>query len=123
MEFDLDGNGSFEITRNFYRLFGDVNGDRVVDNLDFSAILYAFGSVGDGLDEDLNGDGVVNAQDRLSPSALAVARRSRLALGRLRIVTKSELSRALSFSPQECTAMRHSPCRPILNQAAGSRFC
>ena len=65
LEFDLDGNGTFETTRNFYRLFGDVNGDRIVDNLDFSAILSSLGLLGDGLDEDLNGDGVVNAQDRL----------------------------------------------------------
>ena len=73
LEFDLDGNGTFETTRHFYRLFGDVNGDRIVDNLDFSAILSALGSVGDGLDEDLNGDGVVNAQDRL----LAIRSRGR----------------------------------------------
>jgi hypothetical protein len=73
LDFDLDANGSFETTRNFYRLFGDVNGDRIVENLDFSAILSAFGSLGDGLDEDLNGDGVVNAQDRL----LAIRSRGR----------------------------------------------
>jgi hypothetical protein len=76
LDFDLDGNGTFETTRSFYRLLGDVNGDRFVNDLDFSAILSALGQVGGNLEEDTNGDGVVNAQDR----TLAIRSRGR-ALG------------------------------------------
>lgn len=67
LEIDLDGDGTFETTRNFYRLLGDVNGDRIVDNLDILAITLAFGNVSTDplLDEDVNGDGVVNAIDRV----------------------------------------------------------
>ncbi|HUT94316.1 MAG TPA: Ig-like domain-containing protein [Thermoguttaceae bacterium] len=62
---DLDGNGSFETTRHFYRLLGDTNGDRVVDAVDIYSILHAYGSIGAGLEDDANGDGVVNALDRV----------------------------------------------------------
>ena len=61
---DLDGNGSFETARNFYRLFGDANGDRVVNSADLDAIAAAYGTTGTNLDADVNGDGVVNSQDR-----------------------------------------------------------
>jgi len=62
---DLDGNGSFETTRSFYRLLGDTNGDRIVNAQDFYSILGAYGQMGTGLEEDVNGDGVVNALDRI----------------------------------------------------------
>ena len=63
---DLDGDGDFDDDAlTFYRLFGDVNADRSVDNLDIRAITAAFGKTGGNLDEDVNGDGVVNALDRL----------------------------------------------------------
>ena len=39
---DLDGNGSFETEYAFYRLLGDVNGDRIVTSADDQAILAAF---------------------------------------------------------------------------------
>jgi RHS repeat-associated protein len=61
---DLDGNGTFETKRNFYRLLGDVNGDHRVDSVDANVILAAYGRSGANLDEDVNGDGVVNALDR-----------------------------------------------------------
>ena len=65
LAFDLDGNGSFETNFHFHRLFGDINGDRIVDALDVAAIVAAFGKTGPKLDGDANGDGYVNALDRL----------------------------------------------------------
>jgi hypothetical protein len=60
---DLDGNGTFETTRHFYRLLGDVNGDRRVDRYDLNVIRSAYGQRGDGLAADLSGNGVVNYVD------------------------------------------------------------
>jgi len=65
LSFDLDGDGSFETGRNFYRLLGDANGDRTVDRADLSVIGAGFGQRGANLDEDINGDGRVNVLDRL----------------------------------------------------------
>lgn len=59
---DLDGNGSFETTRSFYRLLGDVDGDRDVDGTDANLILAAYGTTNP--ERNVNGDGVVNATDR-----------------------------------------------------------
>jgi hypothetical protein len=64
LSLDLDGNGSFETVRSFYRLFGDANGDRVVNSADLAAIAAAYGSSGTNLNADVNGDGVVDSQDR-----------------------------------------------------------
>jgi hypothetical protein len=61
---DLDGDGVFETTRTFYRLFGDANGDHKVDSADASFILAAYGQTGSLLEGDVNGDGVVNSMDR-----------------------------------------------------------
>ena len=36
LKLDLDGNGTYETVKHFYRLFGDVNGDRAVDNNDLA---------------------------------------------------------------------------------------
>ena len=59
---DLDGDGVFESSRRFYRLLGDVNGDRQVNTTDVSLVnagmTTAYNSV-----LDINGDGVVNASD------------------------------------------------------------
>ncbi len=44
---------------------GDVNGDRVVDDADLLAVLFAFGQSGSGLDEDINRDGTVDDADLL----------------------------------------------------------
>ena len=68
LELDLDGDGVLETRRNFFRLFGDTNGDRTVDSADIAAITAAFGSSGSGLAADVNGDGVVNILDRLYAS-------------------------------------------------------
>ena len=62
---DLDGNGTFETVKHFYRLLGDVNGDRTVDNADIALITAALGQSGTNLGVDVNGDGKVNATDRL----------------------------------------------------------
>ena len=61
---DLDRNGSFETTRYFYRLAGDVNGDRTVDSADRSAVWAAIGQTGPDLQADANGSGSVNFWDR-----------------------------------------------------------
>jgi len=60
---DVDGNGSFETTRTFHRLFGDVNGDLVVDLLDSQLVLNATGLLGLNLAADVNGDGLVTSAD------------------------------------------------------------
>ena len=68
LETDLDGNGSFETAKTFYRLLGDTNGDRTVNDADVAnidAAILSWVYVGDC---DLNGDGVVNATDRLFAS-------------------------------------------------------
>jgi hypothetical protein len=64
LQLDLDNNGSFETERDFYRLFGDVNGDRIVDNADINLITLALGQSGANLNADITGDGSVNALDR-----------------------------------------------------------
>lgn len=46
------------------RLQGDVNGDRIVDDADLLAVLFAFGLTGTHR-EDVNGDGVVDDADLL----------------------------------------------------------
>jgi CSLREA domain-containing protein/uncharacterized repeat protein (TIGR01451 family) len=73
---DTDKDGVFETTRSFYRLFGDINGDRIVNDLDVGAVRAATGHSGDNLAEDTNGDGVVNALD-LQYATRAVGRRIR----------------------------------------------
>ena len=59
---DLDGDGVFETTRRFYRLLGDVNGDRKVDTTDVSAVTAGTTASYNSL-LDTNGDGVVNGSD------------------------------------------------------------
>jgi hypothetical protein len=105
LQFDLDGNGTFETVKHFYRLLGDVNGDRSVDSVDYALVFSTLFTASSGvvtpggaqpvqvldppnpplpsstpwaqqptstiskvsagtiLNEDANGDGVVNAQD------------------------------------------------------------
>ena len=65
IEMDLDGNGSFETSRRFFRLLGDVNGDKVVDGLDANIVAVNIGATGSNVAADINGDGVVNAADTL----------------------------------------------------------
>jgi hypothetical protein len=62
LSIDLDGDGTFETVKHFYRLLGDVNGDRQVSAVDASLILAAYGTGNP--ERDVNGDGLVNAADR-----------------------------------------------------------
>ena len=61
---DGDGSAGGNATDEFFRFYGDVNGDRTVNILDFFQFRNAFGDP-DTLDErfDFNGDGVVNILD------------------------------------------------------------
>ena len=59
---DLDGDGAFESSRRFYRLLGDVNGDRQVNPTDVSLVTAGTTSAYNPV-LDINGDGVVNGAD------------------------------------------------------------
>jgi len=63
IEMDLDGNGSFETSQRFFRLLGDVNGDKVVDAKDTALVKASLNKSGNNLPADTNGDGKVNASD------------------------------------------------------------
>jgi hypothetical protein len=52
-----------EITGTFFRLFGDVDGNGLVNDTDISLVTAAQGTSGLNLATDLNGDGFVNATD------------------------------------------------------------
>jgi hypothetical protein len=62
MGIDMDGDGSFESKKSFYRLLGDANGDRKVDATDRNLVTGSFGTAN--AEHDVNGDGIVNANDR-----------------------------------------------------------
>jgi len=58
---DIDGDGTADVFKHFYRLLGDVNGDRKVDAADRTRVMSGSGlSVAE---RDVNGDGVVNSVD------------------------------------------------------------
>jgi len=61
---DLDADGSFETQRFFYRLQGDVNGDRTVDAADRDLVSAAIGQIGPNLEADVDGNGSVTVRDR-----------------------------------------------------------
>jgi hypothetical protein len=75
IEMDLDGNGSFETSQRFFRLLGDVNGDKVVDAKDTALVKSSLNKTGSNLPADTNGDGKVNASDT---SYVARAQRRRI---------------------------------------------
>ena len=60
---DGDGSAGGNATDDFFRLYGDINGDRTVNIIDFFQFRNAFGN--SELDErfDVNGDGVINILD------------------------------------------------------------
>jgi hypothetical protein len=60
---DLDGDGTADITGTFFRLFGDVDGNGLVNDTDIALVTAAQGTSGLNLATDLNGDGFVNATD------------------------------------------------------------
>ncbi len=55
--------GSITPPANTNSLVGDINGDGVVDVLDFNALLVHWGQTGSGIAADLNNDGVVDILD------------------------------------------------------------
>jgi parallel beta-helix repeat protein len=59
---DADDNGSLETVRNFYRLLGDTNRDRIVNSTDRSNVLANWNRRGSN-NADVNGDGIVNSSD------------------------------------------------------------
>ena len=63
LSLDLDGDTVFETQRTFFRLLGDLTGDRSVTNAD-RALLATLGGPYDP-NRDVNGDGVVDSRDRL----------------------------------------------------------
>ena len=67
LELDLDGDGIFESQRRFYRLLGDLNGDRQVTQADMllfqSQLNQPLTSANRSCDFD--GNGVIDARDRL----------------------------------------------------------
>jgi hypothetical protein len=63
LELDLDNDTVFETSLRFYRLLGDVNGDRQVNSADQTAVTAASGTTNP--QYDLNGDGIVNSTDVL----------------------------------------------------------
>ena len=65
LSLDLDGDGTREAKRYFYRLLGDVNGDHTANAVDRSLVQAAMGRTGTNLNEDVNGDGRVSYLDRL----------------------------------------------------------
>jgi Dockerin type I domain len=64
---NLDGSPGGDLTLNFFRLYGDVTGDRTVNGLDLTAFRDAFGTVSTDAAFvaafDFNGDGAINGTD------------------------------------------------------------
>lgn len=58
---DLDGDGTADVYQHFYRLLGDMNGDRKVDAADRAWVMSGLGTTDP--ERDVNGDGVVNSVD------------------------------------------------------------
>jgi hypothetical protein len=61
LQFDLDSDGTFETTYNFFRLFGDTNGDGKVDQTDVNNVTA--GMTAYSAEYDLNFDGRVTSGD------------------------------------------------------------
>jgi hypothetical protein len=66
---DIDGNGNFtdagDGAMEFHRLFGDADGNGIVDIADTNLVTAQMGRAGTNLDGDLDGNGTVNSTDRL----------------------------------------------------------
>jgi hypothetical protein len=67
LRFDVDGDGHFETQRTFYRLLGDVDGNRTVDANDQFAVTDAIRRrLRYNAQLDVNRDGVVDNRDLLA---------------------------------------------------------
>lgn len=68
VKIDVDGNGSFADAADkvfeFYRLFGDANGDGKVSVEDTDLVTSQMGRKGTNLEADVDGNGTVNSLDR-----------------------------------------------------------
>ena len=64
IQLDLDGSGKFATSEFFYRILGDVDGDRTVDATDIQLIGNAIPMTGALLLIDFDGSGQVTATDR-----------------------------------------------------------
>jgi hypothetical protein len=63
---DLDGDGTTEITGTFFRLFGDVDGNGLVNVADIAQVTAGLGTTGLNVATDVNGDGVIDTLDLTS---------------------------------------------------------
>lgn len=63
VQLDVDGDGTFETSRRFFRLLGDATGDGRVGQDDLAAIRSRLGVVGESLEQDVDGDGRVSILD------------------------------------------------------------
>jgi hypothetical protein len=60
---DSTGKRLFEVVANFFRLFGDADGNGLVNQADVTEVTQAQGTTGLNLAADLDGDGDVDADD------------------------------------------------------------
>jgi hypothetical protein len=63
LRIDLNGDGNPEFNASFFRLFGDVDGNGIVNDTDIQLVTSAQGLSGLNLATDLNGDTFVNSFD------------------------------------------------------------
>jgi ELWxxDGT repeat protein len=63
LRIDLSGDGNAEFNATFFRLFGDVDGNGIVNDTDIQLVTSAQGLSGLNLATDLNGDTFVNSFD------------------------------------------------------------
>jgi hypothetical protein len=63
LRLDLDGDGTVDVNAKFFRLFGDVDGNGVVNDADIGLVQTTQGQSGGNLATDLNGDGLVSLTD------------------------------------------------------------
>ena len=72
---DLNGNSTFgdaqDASYEFFRLYGDANGNGNVATDDLNLVLSQMGQAGSQLNGDLDGNGVVNISDRLAATRRA----------------------------------------------------
>jgi Ca2+-binding RTX toxin-like protein len=64
IDIQYPGSTSYTPVGNFYRLLGDVNGDKTVDLADLNLVTGSLGQSGANLPADVNGDGTVDANDK-----------------------------------------------------------